>query len=575
MHKLRYFFFWALSLIALSALVAFYSNLGDDTDVWWHLRYGEYFRSRHTWRADHSIYSWTPADGSWAYVTWVGSIILYGIYHLGGFSLLNILQWFIFLSVALLAVVAVHRGGVSVRIPHVAAMFLTGAAVNPVMAYIKPELFTLLFFAVTVFIYIDSKQSGRCGFWVYPFLFLLWVNTHGGFIHGLAFLAVMWLFEGIALRLDYQSALPMRQWKILTAVLGLSGIAVCVNPYGAAYHVRIVEYILRGGSHVQSITAYAPLWNHLFPKQPVFRLFDAAWIMVFMGLLALFLLFRLYWKKRFFDLALSVSLTLFFVLGITMSRACIYFCVLWLFAMIYLSQLYNSSFNRICIAAGGIILIFASVIGYQVRVLNTFDSWFGSGIDHIVPVKECEIIKKYKLPPPIFNDYLTGGYLIWALYPEYKVFIDPRYGPYATTGVWRDYLDLTRNGSQASFAKFQRKYPFNTAIINVGQNHALTDLFFDAPDWSLVYFDRVAAVFVRKAWLGTRVLEGEMKAEKFGAVNNPQILFAAFYLYCNFDIAGARTIYSIYQTNVRPWYAERGYHLDRMRRILGSMPSGK
>ena len=28
------------------------------------------------------------------------------------------------------------------------------------------------------------------------------------------------------------------------------------------------------------------------------------------------------------------------------------------------------------------------------------------------------------------NTYLEGGYLLWALYPDYKVFIDPRYGPY-------------------------------------------------------------------------------------------------------------------------------------------------
>jgi len=30
----------------------------------------------------------------------------------------------------------------------------------------------------------------------------------------------------------------------------------------------------------------------------------------------------------------------------------------------------------------------------------------------------------------LFNDYLIGGYLVWKLYPDYKVFIDPRLGPY-------------------------------------------------------------------------------------------------------------------------------------------------
>ena len=43
----------------------------------------------------------------------------------------------------------------------------------------------------------------------------------------------------------------------------------------------------------------------------------------------------------------------------------------------------------------------------------------------------------------MFNDYLTGGYMIWSMYPRYKVFIDPRYQPYVN-GVWEDFMQFRR-----------------------------------------------------------------------------------------------------------------------------------
>lgn len=52
---------------------------------------------------------------------------------------------------------------------------------------------------------------------------------------------------------------------------------------------------------------------------------------------------------------------------------------------------------------------------------------------------KIEFLKKYHPDlKNIINDYDSGGYLIWKLYPDTKVLIDPRSFPYRK--FWADYI---------------------------------------------------------------------------------------------------------------------------------------
>ena len=42
------------------------------------------------------------------------------------------------------------------------------------------------------------------------------------------------------------------------------------------------------------------------------------------------------------------------------------------------------------------------------------------------PVDAAAFLKKNRISGNMFNPYAWGGYLIWALYPDHKVFIDGR-----------------------------------------------------------------------------------------------------------------------------------------------------
>ena len=56
---------WLSFLIMGVSLVFFYSNVLDDFDVWFHLKFGEHHVKNFTWNIDHSNYSWTPVDANW------------------------------------------------------------------------------------------------------------------------------------------------------------------------------------------------------------------------------------------------------------------------------------------------------------------------------------------------------------------------------------------------------------------------------------------------------------------------------------------------------------------------------
>jgi hypothetical protein len=118
-------------------------------------------------------------------------------------------------------------------------------------------------------------------------------------------------------------------------------------------------------------------------------------------------------------------------------------------------------------------------------------------LEETVPVEEVELIKKYKLPPPLFNDYLSGGYMIWALYPDYKVFIDSRGKPYELTHLWDQYHELMGNPTKENIRKILSHYPFRVALINLVYAETIIELLDNAGDeWRLLFLGRNAAILV-------------------------------------------------------------------------------
>jgi hypothetical protein len=126
------------------------------------------------------------------------------------------------------------------------------------------------------------------------------------------------------------------------------------------------------------------------------------------------------------------------------------------------------------------------------------------GVRHAVanqPVKEAQdfpaaavdFIKANRPPQPIFNEYNWGGYLIWQLYPDYRVYIDGRADLYGDELV-QEFVNV-----------HEGRTAWNVPLDNHGIRTVLVKA--DAPlasllrldtGWQNVFEDNQSVIFVRR-----------------------------------------------------------------------------
>jgi hypothetical protein len=109
-----------------------------------------------------------------------------------------------------------------------------------------------------------------------------------------------------------------------------------------------------------------------------------------------------------------------------------------------------------------------------------------------MPVGAVEFISQTQPDGPMFNSYNWGGYLMWKLYPDYRVYVDGR------TDLYDDEF----------FNEFILVYSANTGwqkaldarginLIIVERDSKLAIAVSQDPHWRLAYSDPVAVVYLR------------------------------------------------------------------------------
>lgn len=114
----------------------------------------------------------------------------------------------------------------------------------------------------------------------------------------------------------------------------------------------------------------------------------------------------------------------------------------------------------------------------------------------------------------IFNNYESGSYLIWKLYPKYKVFIDERLPPYGKRFIKDIYLASLHN--PLAFESIVKRYGINFVFLEYSLNmdsfaELITHLYY-SKEWALVFFDDVACVFVRDIGQNSNII-GKFRVE--------------------------------------------------------------
>lgn len=204
----------------MSAVVLFGFRLGarpiGDNSAFTHLRTGiDMARTGAIPRSDP--YSYTAPGQKWVVQSWLPEWTYGWAYRLGGFKLV-VLEQALLIAVLAWLVVRLARAGSPLR---TALAGITAVGVGTALWTARPLLVGLICMALTITIVERRKRP-----WLLIPVVWLWVNSHGSFPLGLAWLAARAVGEG----LDWR-AWPRESWRYVCG-FGAGLVVSVANPLG-------------------------------------------------------------------------------------------------------------------------------------------------------------------------------------------------------------------------------------------------------------------------------------------------------------------------------------------------------
>jgi len=122
-----------------------------------------------------------------------------------------------------------------------------------------------------------------------------------------------------------------------------------------------------------------------------------------------------------------------------------------------------------------------------------------SWVDTMYPEGAVEFIEENGISGKMFNEYVWGGYLIWRLYPDHRVFVDGRTLDAETV---RRYREVT--GAGGMWRSTLDDYGVDFILVRIFRQDSATVsplvlrlMEEDSQEWRLVYFGENVALFLR------------------------------------------------------------------------------
>ncbi len=539
-----------------------------DPDFWWHLKTGEHIvETGSIPTSDPFAYTSTPKDPlspdsvRIKFILaqyWLAQILFYKIFDAFGFEGVIFTRAFIFTLFFLFLYICIRREGLGVY----SSLLLAIPAVLILKTFTgeRPQMFSFLFSFLIVFLLEGFRKSGTgyssrfigthrdsktasnaiagnseyfrdAGKKTYaylipvPFILLLWSNMHGGFIVGIAlllcYLVAEWIKyfwfsrgkiknpakesvsevrgqgSGINSSFLISTVQPLRQLKLFSAFIVASMLLTLINPNT----YKVIPFLIEFESEIYKsfiVETMSPiiLFRYGFYEIQFFIFFALAFIVA--GLF----LFRL----RCLDLTDVFIVLMLAAVSFSMSRFIPYFAPVALVIIARHTADYTQRLPQIFKTIRKNIEIPVNSFFIIVIILMLINgNMFKKGVlENKYPEGAAKFLKDNPVHGNMFNPYVWGGYLIWALYPDYKVFIDGRglipevffqevrvFGasqkPVEGLPEWKAFLNAYKVNSIVMFSvgNFSgRLVPLIPAILN-------------DPEWHLVYMDNISLVFVR------------------------------------------------------------------------------
>jgi hypothetical protein len=492
---LRHVLFCAMIAVVLRATF----HAIPTADLWWYLAMGRFIISTHTFPLEN-IFSYTAPQFPMVDHEWIPELVFLRLYLSGGFPWLYAFKSLMILGTFLVMHALARRKGVPSELCSLAVMISIVFAKGALYFDIRPYIFTYLFVALLLFILEDYRERKKAKtLAALPVLSLIWVNSHGGFILFFAVMALYFIAEAsnvISLEKKgaarWSSLLPLGTAGLVSLLLSL------VNPYGLK--LLVYPFSFFGSSFFKA---------NLLEWQPP-RLLGADWpFLLFLIVLALSMVLNVR-KIRLFE---GLAFLLFSYLALTAVRQITIFCIVAIpFTAILLERLY-AELSKIKAMNPHHVSFFAGwrrtcalLASFLALFFMAYRSFFpidyrNLSMEHaLFPVYGMEFIKANHVTQPLFNPYEWGGYMLWKLYPPYRVFIDGRANTSYPEEVYRESLMVMfgEKGWEEILDRYEVKSVLcNKYLMEKNPRYRLGHILGSDRRWVLLYEDRVEMLYLR------------------------------------------------------------------------------
>lgn len=464
-------------------------GLLNDADTGYHIRAGEYILNNMS-IPRHDIFSYLTPPIPWTAHEWLSEVIMALIHR--PFGLTGIVVFFSFLiALVYYLMFKLLRTG-SGNIFVLTAFVILAFASSQLHWLARPHIFSLLLMVVWYHI-LDSYQYRYINRLVLlPPLMLLWVNLHGGYITGFILLGIY--FAGNLVHCCFgpeeDKPLARKNYRQLFKISLICLIVSLVNPFG--YHILMFPFNLVNTTFIMDhVTEFI---SPNFHEPLIFK---------YLFLLTIALLACARKRLNLIELALILFFTNMALYSIR---------YVTLFAIIAVPIILSRADDLIdgaegrCAAffkrrAERIALVDASARGFLWPLAGLVLVVFCAAGDKISyqfdadkkPVAAVEFLKKERIAGNMFNNDEFGDYIIYATWPDYRVFFDGRSDMYGVDRM-KEYFKITN--FEPGWEKVIEKYGIDWIIYDA--NSALSRYLRATQGWRLIYADKVAHIFVKE-----------------------------------------------------------------------------
>lgn len=419
--------------------------------------------------------SYTPTH-KWFDHEWGASVVFYLVENtLGHLGLLFLQALLIFLTMVFLVKTVKVRCGDVFNYKNILIYFIIlNSFTVTYSSLIRCHSFTFLFFIIEIYILEKIRKSGNYKLlYIFPPLFLIWGNMHGGVVSGLGILAIYTIGE----------FLNKKTWKPILLTVFISTLMLFINPYGIGYVKFLIDATLMPREDVVE-------WWWIFHKYNYYLFLSFKFSALF------FLFLELVKIKKLPTTFASIDKTKFLVMLVTLYLAVRHVKMMPFFAITATAYCYediylmfkNFRFPKWSIPALNVVLLMFAV---AMLSLHNYKPMVNLSA---YPIMEVEFVRVNKLSGNLLINFGLGSYASYKLYPQNKIYMDGRYEE-----VYNEDLMVDLNNMYTLKHKPDNIFKKNMPdVIILEQNYPMFKFLSASNTWYLVFKGVNFGVFVKK-----------------------------------------------------------------------------